>query len=121
MVMPAQELPDETGVTSDGGNRTGMTVAGPIDLDALTPQTEAPADEAVEEVAAVEELLPDLSDEEMAVLPEFSEIDDTTVEAAVDPANAEPEQDAGADDDSHSDHAERTEPETDERRMIAAE
>lgn len=111
--------PDETGVTNDGGNRTGMTVAGPIDLDALAPQTETPVDEATEEVAAVEEALPDLSDEELAVLPELS--DDATGDSAIDSANAEPEQDAGADDDSQHDHAERTEPETDERRMIAAE
>jgi hypothetical protein len=118
--------PDETGVTADGGNRIAQTPAGPIDLDnpgvAPSAAAEVRAGDGEESSAESEQVAND--DEEQQIdLPDLTEADAAFLEEApVEPVNEEEQRDQGDEPDQQSVQVEpREEPETDERRMIAAE
>lgn len=126
--------PDETGVEVDGGNRTASVQQAGDLSDSHNEQRDAAENENVQqpeqakknEITPVQpepstELAP-MSDEELLTLPEFSEplneVDEVTQEPAADASDKE----AGQDEDERVDHSEpRTEPEQDERKLIAAE
>jgi hypothetical protein len=136
IVPPGPPMPDETGVTHDGGGRVGSSVEV---QEAETPAKQEPDTEngqaitdTHEEVAQTEQpISPDYSDEELAAIErELAAATDEPVNDAVEPAPAvdgdpEPVSEQGEnalqDENVVQDTPPREEPETDERKLIAAE
>lgn len=151
VVPPGPPQPDETGVPHDGGGRSGSVAAGedqplPAQAEAQTEQHDLTANpkpdheregkvldtelhpEPSEEPTPAEELSAEALDELTLA---FESAADQPADEAIEPAaviDGDPQQVSdGADDGEVSENAEpdhtapRTEPETDERRMIAAE
>jgi hypothetical protein len=142
IVPPGPPMPDETGVDHDGGGRVG-SVAAPEQADhevhevrenATERDERNPSDEAVNEASSVQvepSNNPDYSDEELAAIErelataENEPVDNEDASADTrDDAEAN-ERHAEASDENVLDDAQdtppREEPETNERRMIAAE